>query len=842
MKLSTLVGILLLTLIVVCGIGVRLVSTGFFKDEPVVEIKPVGGANGRLTVATDVDYWPYSFVDSEGHLSGREIELVHAVANVLDMKLEIRPMRRSECLKAAREHQVDLVLACAECPADREHDGLLYSVPDGEDRFTVFGKEPLASLKELGDRRLAQFVYSGVNPRLAAAGFASTMRFYPSHREALMAIVRGEADYIVIRYNPAVGLLKELGITDVRPQCTAGHSYLCIGVNSRNPELLRKVNDAIMVLRANGEIGRLSEKWLTTYVKPHTLLEVVGRYPKLFTLILLVVAAFVVVLLWIAHVHSSAAARLRANLDVVEELVTRYTVASYLDLEKGTYEDFVLYDRSVDNFRSRNSYPFYYDQMHAFFDSEYVHCESRVALHAFYPSDRAWREALKDRKSISIDFRRKYDDGDYRWSRMEVIGQGKPGKLPRWAVVAFSDCDAEFRERKRQLESEKQLGIAQEARKAQSEFLFNMSHDVRSPMHAIMGFVDMIEQNLSDESRPCDARLLSVRADVEKIRRSGDLLVSLLNSVLDMSRLEMGRLTRVESAADVLSSFDGVKATTLALAKEKNIDLAFEFGEIADRYVFVDVEKANRVFLNILTNAVKYTKEGGRIRARCEQIGRGTYRFTFSDNGIGMSPEFLNKVYDRFSREANTTMSGVAGLGLGLSIAKAFVDLMGGTISCASEKGIGTTFVITLPCRLQEESHKPVERKSEKPFAGCRVLLVDDAKLNRDVSKFYLKAAGCEVDVAEDGAQAVERVRTNGSGYYRAVLMDIQMPVMDGYEATRQIRRWEQDQGVAPMPIIALSANAFEEDRQKALAAGMNDHVAKGVKAAELREILARWI
>lgn len=978
MRLSTIIGILLLTVLVVCGIGVRLVSTGYFKEEPVVEIKPVGGANGTLTVATDADYWPYSFVDREGRLSGREIELVHVIANMLDMKVEVRPMKRSECLKAASENKVDLVLACAECPAGRYLDGLLCSVPDGDDSFTVFGKEPLASLKELGDRRLAQFAYSGVNPRLVAAGFGSTMKLYSSHREALLAIERGEADYIVIRYNPAIGLLRELGITDIRSQCTAGHSYLCIGVNSRKPELLRKVNDAIMVLRVNGEIGRLTEKWLTTYVKPDGVLAVVARYPKLFGLFLLIISAFIVVLLWIAHVHSGAAARLRANLDVVEELVTRYTAICYVDLETGTYEAFVISGPIAKSVGRRTQYPLFYDLLHGFIDSDDVHLDSRSALRTFYPSDEAWRETLKDRKRIGIVFRRKYEDGIYRWTRMDVIRCGKTGNRPRKVVVAFSECDAEFRkqnehrvreqiletltktyfgynitvnlstlrmslvrgvgcervcmfienhstygqavskfaahipdeahrrqalemmsveslrrfaangkrgfvgsceypvvlddspvewretnvfinvdadgipvanivgrditERKRQMEAEKQLGIAQEARKAQSEFLFNMSHDVRSPMHAIMGFVDMITQNLSDETRPCDERLRSIREDVDKIRRSGDLLFSLLNSVLDVSRLEMGRLTLVESAADVLCSFDGVKATTLALAKEKNIDLTFEFGEIADRHVFVDVEKANRIFLNILTNAVKYTKEGGRIRACCEQVGHGIYRFTFSDNGIGMAPEFLNKVYDRFAREENTTMSGVAGIGLGLSIVKTFVDLMGGTITCTSEKGVGTTFVITLPCRLQEGPQKSVDQKVEKSFAGCHVLLVDDAKLNRDVSKFYLKAVGCEVDVAEDGAQAVERVCTNGPGHYCAVLMDIQMPVMDGYEATRRIRCWEQEQGVRSVPIIALSANAFEEDRQKAIAAGMSDHVAKGVKAAQLREILARWI
>ena len=694
--------------------------------------------------------------------------------------------------------------------------------------------------------------------------------------------------------------------------------------------------------------------------------------------------------------------RQRSNRNVIKELMPNYTAVCCADLETGGYEEYILSRSLAARVRWRPRYPFIFDQLHGFFDSDDVHLDSRFALHAFYPSNEVWRAQLRSRKMISIEFRRKWGDG-YRWMRMSVIRCGRVGKAVRRVVVAFSDCDAEVRvrneqllnarilralnttyfgynatvnletlhvslvrgvgceracdilekcdtyeravaafsvhvvddklrrqalelmsvaslrrfvaegrqglvgtveypvrgdgqtpdaavewretnvfinadadgkpianivgrditERKRRIEAENRLVVAQATSKAQSEFLFNMSHDVRSPMHAIMGFVDMIRQALSDEARPSDARLRVIREHVDKIHRSGALLFSLLNSVLDVSRLETGRLKVSESPADVLRAFDDVRSTTLALAKEKGIDLAFEFREIADRYVYVDVEKANRVFLNILTNAIKYTKAGGHVRARCEQIGRGNYRFTFADNGIGMSPEFQKKLYERFSREENTTMSGVAGIGLGLSIVKAFVGLLGGTVECQSEKGVGTTFVITIPCRVQEGTKKYIDPVSgcvvdadapaaaataadAKPLAGKRVLLVDDSQLNRDVSKYYLKSSGCEVDTAGDGAEAVELVRKNGPGHYYAILMDVQMPVMGGYEATRRIRAWEATQDLAsrgfkPVPIIAWSANAFEEDREMALAAGMNDHLVKGAKAAQLRETIARW-
>lgn len=1003
MKLPTFIGILLLLILAGGGTLMHLVAIGYFEPDPTVEIEPVGGQNGKLTVATDADYWPYSFMDKEGRLSGREVELAYAVANVLGMEIEIRPMKWAECLKLAGEHKVDLVLTCAEYATDCEADDLLFSIPDGADEYMVFGREPLASLKELGKRRLAQMSFGNVNPTLEAAGFGSEIKLYPSNREAFLAVDRGEADYIVIRHTPAVGILKELGLKGIKPQCSAGASCFCIGVNRLKPELLRKVNDAIMVLRVSGETRRLSEKWLSTYVEPDTLAELVAKSPQAFIGFLSLVMLLAVILVWVAHRHSRAATRLQTNLDVIEEVVTGYTAFLYADLETGAYEEYILSERIAESVRQRTKHPLFYDQLHAFFDSEAVHLDSRSALHAFYPSDAAWRERLRDRKKISTVFRRKYDDGVYRWMRMDVIRRGKVGEAVRQVVVAFSDCDAEFHvqnehlvheqiletlirtyfgfnvsvnletmgvsfqrgvgcdrscellaqcetydraveifsariaddEHRRQalsmlsaeslrrfaaegkhgfigsieypvvddlakdaqpewrelnvflnfnadavpivnivgrditkiksrLEAEKKLEVAEAASKARSEFLFNMSHDVRSPMHAIMGFVDMIRQDLSDATRSSDARLLTIQENVGNIQRSGDLLFSLLNSVLDLSRLETGRLKVTESPADVLMAFNGVKSTTLALAKEKNIDLAFAFDEIADRYVYVDIEKANRVFLNILTNAIKYTKEGGRVRARGEQVERGTYRFTFEDNGIGMSPEFQKRLYDRFSREENTTMSGVEGIGLGLSIVKAFVDLLGGTVECQSEKGVGTTFVVTLRCRVQEGTKKCIDPVSgcvldadapaaakvtaanAKPFVGKHVLLVDDSKLNRDVSKYYLKSAGCDVDTAGDGAEAVELVKKNGPGYYYVIMMDVQMPVMGGYEATKHIREWEATQdlaskGLKPVPIIAWSANAFEEDREKALAAGMNDHLAKGAKAAQLREVIAHW-
>ena len=243
---------------------------------------------------------------------GREVELAYAVANVLGMEIEIRPMKWAECLKLAGEHKVDLVLTCAEYATDCEADDLLFSIPDGADEYMVFGREPLGSLKELGKRRLAQMSFGNVNPTLEAAGFASEMKLYPSNREAFLAVERGEADYIVIRHTPAIGILKELGLKGIKPQCSAGRSCFCIGVNRQKPELLRKVNDAIMVLRVSGETRRLSEKWLSTYVEPDTLAELVAKSPQAFIGFLALVMLLAVILVWNVSLRVLAERRGRA--------------------------------------------------------------------------------------------------------------------------------------------------------------------------------------------------------------------------------------------------------------------------------------------------------------------------------------------------------------------------------------------------------------------------------------------------------------------------------------------------------------------------------------------------
>lgn len=391
--------------------------------------------------------------------------------------------------------------------------------------------------------------------------------------------------------------------------------------------------------------------------------------------------------------------------------------------------------------------------------------------------------------------------------------------------------------------AEKERIEAESANKAKTEFLFNMSHDIRTPMNAIIGFTNMAIKHINDGEKVIDC--------LSKTQQSSQLLLSLINNILDMSRIEAGKAIAEENEADVLSSFSYFEETLSELANSKDIRLTFEFENVTDRYVYCDIDRCVRVFVNVITNAIKYTKEGGYVKVKCKQIpsdkeGFGLYRFTFTDNGIGMSEEFLEHVFEQFSRERSSMNNEIQGTGLGLAVCKTFVDLMNGQIECQSRKNVGTTFTITLPFRLrniskEKDEGSDFENRETKPydFSGKKALLVEDNDLNREIALDMLEERGIIVETACNGKESVEIMKERGDKFFDFILMDIQMPVMNGFEATKAIRKMYPKSNI---PIIALSANAFEEDRETSKNAGMNEHVAKPINIKELFNVLRTYI
>ena len=395
---------------------------------------------------------------------------------------------------------------------------------------------------------------------------------------------------------------------------------------------------------------------------------------------------------------------------------------------------------------------------------------------------------------------------------------------------------------------QKQLQVArdeaQSANRSKSTFLFNMSHDIRTPMNAIIGYTAMAKKYAGNKQ---------VKNCLDKIDMSGKQLLQLVNQVLEMSRIESGRITLSEDPADVIERANGMETIVAADCNIKNIKFKLHIGSVAHKDVLTDVSRVNQIVTNIIGNAVKYTPEGGRIdyyleEQPCDRDGYGLYEITVKDTGIGMSEEFLSHIFEEFSRESTSTVSHIQGTGLGMSIVKKFVDLMGGTIDIQSKLGEGTAMKVSIPMKWNShagEDNSEAQNARQICLEGKRILLVEDNEMNREIATELLEEEGVYVETAEDGDIAVHMLKKTADAgdyyYYNAVLMDIQMPRMNGYEATKIIREVPVPEGIR-MPIIALSANAFEEDRQKSLEAGMDDHIAKPIDIQKLKETLAKYL
>jgi len=385
------------------------------------------------------------------------------------------------------------------------------------------------------------------------------------------------------------------------------------------------------------------------------------------------------------------------------------------------------------------------------------------------------------------------------------------------------------------------LKKAEDASLAKTRFLNNMSHDIRTPMNAILGYAQLMEEELKEKDLP------ETSDHLEKLQQSGNLLLAIINNVLDMARIESGRMEidenygRIEDIRQTLFEIFGDEA------KKKNIALHYTIN-VEHEHILTDTTKVKEIFVNILSNAIKYTPSGGSVMINidelvCDEPGYMMVRTRVSDTGIGMSQDYLTKIFDAFTRERNTTKSKITGSGLGMSIVKRYVDLLGGTIDVESEPGKGSTFTVTLKHRIADESyyvkkHDEGSGTASKILEGKNILLAEDNDLNAEIAEAILERAGLKTERVEDGIQCVNKITKMPVGTYDMILMDIQMPRMDGYKATQAIRHLP-DKDKACIPIVAMTANAFEEDKRDAVAAGMNGHIAKPIQIDKLLSMLA---
>ena len=410
------------------------------------------------------------------------------------------------------------------------------------------------------------------------------------------------------------------------------------------------------------------------------------------------------------------------------------------------------------------------------------------------------------------------------------------------ATIYYQISSKKHREKQYAADLKNAAELAKSANEAKTRFLFNMSHDIRTPMNAIIGFSRLLEKNLQNEEK--------AKEYLGKICSSGNLLMSIINQILEIARIESGTTALQLKAEDINTVFHTVNTVFEDDIRKKNLQYSADL-DVNHAFIFCDRVKLQEIMLNIISNAIKYTSDGHAVHVKIyekdsENPRKARFIFTCEDTGIGMSEEYLPHIFEEFSREHTTTENKVAGTGLGLPIVKSMIELMGGSIQVESTQGVGTKFTVDISFDMASESDVYRDQISEQPdvlekLEGKRILLAEDNDLNAEIAIELLAEQKIITDRAEDGAECLDKLEKADSGYYDMILMDIQMPVMDGYDAAARIRRMK-DEKKASIPIIAMTANAFAEDRQKAISMGMNDHVAKPIDMNVLLPVIAKHI
>ena len=673
--------------------------TGTFQGAPKLETFQEHAGESQIRLLTDDDYWPYSYLDADGNLTGHDIELTNALANRLGIGIEIIPMEWNAALEAAARGEADGVLTCEYGDAEATEYNMIMTTPYETGEFVAFGREHISKVHELAGTRIGLMSNGNVNEVVETMGLQPWCQGYETNRAAFDALVADECDYVLVRYVIGIGILNDIGkaANGIKPILPITRSNFCIGVVETEPELAEMISQAVLEMKMDGTVDFLSDKWLTTYVEPMSLSDVLQSQP------------------WIA-------------ISII--------VLILLALGTGLLQ-------------------FLYRQR----------------------KEKSYREQL-----------------------------------------------------------EKALDLAAQASSAKTRFLFNMSHDIRTPMNAIIGYTAMAEDRMSDPEQLKDY--------LGKIKLAGRQLLSLINQVLEVSRIESGKIVLESESMDIAARSRTVASISGVDITAKGIDCIVNIAEMAHPRVLGDSSRIGQILINILGNAIKYTPEGGKIEYLARELpsdreGYGLYEFVVADTGIGMGQDFLEHVFDEFARESTSTTSGIRGTGLGMSIVKKLVDMMDGTIEVASEKGKGTTVTVRLPLPLDTAPQTEDVDLSHAvaSLEGVKVLLVEDNEMNQEIACYVLESMGAKVSVANDGDAAIQAVVDSCPGDIDIILMDIQMPHMNGYDATRSIRSLP-DTSLADIPIVAMTANAFKEDRDEAMKAGMNGHIAKPFDIDSLRETL----
>ena len=521
---------------------------------------------------------------------------------------------------------------------------------------------------------------------------------------------------------------------------------------------------------------------------------------------------------------------------LMQALCSDYNAAYYCDLNMDYMEPIKRKNFTYSN-DMENEYSFSKFIQHSY-DTFVVHESCPDYMHIF--SADSIKEALKNQNSISYHVQTLPNDAGMEYFEVHIVKLFEDSDCFR-VIIGYRPIDEIVRKEKVNQENLKlALSLAKKANEAKSNFLFNMSHDIRTPMNAILGFNDLIALNQTDSTK--------VEEYSHKIKQSGVYLLSLIDDILEMSRIESGKLTLDENVIHTKEFNDSIAVIFENQMKEKNIEFTRKLN-VQSHYLYCDLVKLKEILVNILSNAYKYTMPGGKIHFEVTEIPKDEHTVYFKsvieDTGIGMSQAFIDHIFDSFSQERTSTESGQQGTGLGMAITKRLVDLMQGTIQVESKLGVGTRVTVILPHRLADEtvyaSRNRAKKENPVDLRGKRVLLVEDNVLNTEIAMELLEKMGLLVEHANNGVECIDLLEKHEAHYYDVILMDILMPVMNGYKATQIIRQMDNKE-LANIPVLAMTANAFEQDKQKAISVGMNDHIAKPIDMESLKKVLSMYM
>ena len=522
--------------------------------------------------------------------------------------------------------------------------------------------------------------------------------------------------------------------------------------------------------------------------------------------------------------------KVKLSNEIISSIARTYQYISRIDIQADYFEE--INNRDTEHLKFTKSGKL--SESNEKVCRQYVAEEYQEAFFKFVDL-KTLPERMKNEETLVLEYRMK--DGDWHRLRFVEKKRDENGVLTHVLCLIRSISDT----KKWEHELMYQVEEARKAAALKARFLSNMSHDIRTPMNAIIGFADLLEKHIDEKER--------VRDYIGKIKSSSEFLLSLINYVLETARIESGKTSLkkevrcvsglIESLADIFEPEVRKKGLTYSYTKDIQHD-----------YVIGDETKVREIFINIIGNSLKYTPAGGKITIDIKELSSDrenyiAYKIVVEDTGIGMSKEYLPHIFEEFSREHTSTESKVVGTGLGLPIVKALIDLMGGTIEIENEVGKGTKTTVMIPFEIATQEQILEEKQKEKEFVpedikGKRILVAEDNELNAEITLTVLKEKGLLVERAANGKECVEMLKEKPADYYDMILMDIQMPEMDGYQATEMIRNLGDSR--AAVPIVAMTANAFEEDRQKALDAGMNAHVSKPVDMNVLFRVMAKFI